>query len=442
MESRKGSMKNQSNIKILSVDDNTDNRYLLESVLRGGGYQVTSVTNGVEALNQLLVQPFDLILADILMPLMDGFELCRRVKQDNTMRHIPFVFYTATYTEKKDEELAMALGASRFIIKPVEPQPFLDIIAEVIAQAQTCQLQPAQPVEDQETLLRTYHYRLARKLDKKVAQLEALSHELQTTLEAKEREAAERRKVEAEVRALNAELETRVQSRTRELAIANRELEAFVAAVSHDLRSPLHRISGLAEILVEDFAKDLPQEARDCIARMSGESRRVSHLVDALFKLSQASRGPLRKDKIDLSSIASEIASDLRAQHPGRAVTFLAAPDIVAKGDPTLLRAVLQNLLDNAWKFTGKTENARIEFGRTNGERPAFFIRDNGAGFESNRALEVFAPFQRLHSGVDFPGTGIGLATVHQIIARHGGQIWAEGVPGKGATFFFTLPAA
>ncbi len=433
-------MNNHSNLKILSVDDNVDNRYLLESVLRGAGYKVTSVTNGVEALNKLIVERYDLILADILMPLMDGFELCRRVKQDNTMRDVPFVFYTATYTEKKDEELGLALGASRFIVKPIEPQPFLEIIGDVIDQARKGQLKPAQPLEDQETLLRTYHHRLARKLDKKVTQLETLSRELQATVEAKERENVERRKAEAEVRALNTELENRVRGRTQELAIANRELEAFVAAVSHDLRAPLHRINGLAEILIEDYAKELPEIGRDCVARINAETHRMGRLVDALFKLSQATHGEMRKEKIDLSIAAAEIAAELQLQNPERCVQFVIAPRVVVDGDPALLRAVMQNLLDNAWKFTAKTPKARIEFGIIDAKPRAYFVRDNGAGFDSKRATEVFAPFQRLHSGNDFPGTGIGLATVHQIISRHGGHIWAEGAPASGATFFFTLP--
>jgi signal transduction histidine kinase len=433
-------MKNHSNLKILSADDNEENRYLIESVLRGAGYQVTSVTNGVEALDKLLFERFDLILADILMPRMDGFELCRRVKQHPSMRNIPFVFYTATYTEKKDEDLGLSLGASRFILKPAEPEKFLEMIGQVLDETQKGELKPEQPTEDQETLLRTYHYRLARKLDKKVAQLEAVSAELRATAEAREHELAERRRAEAQVRALNIELENRVKVRTDELAIANRGLETFVAAVSHDLRSPIHRISGLIAILVEDHGKELSEEIRDYLNRISAESRRMGCLVEALLKLSRATHSALRIERIDLSRVASEIASELQPQHPSKTIDVVIAPGLFANADPVLIHAALQNLFDNAWKFTSRKEHPRIEFGVVIGERRAFFVRDNGAGFESSRAAEVFAPFQRLHSYNDFPGSGIGLATVHQIISRHGGEIWAEGAPDQGATFYFTLP--
>jgi PAS domain S-box-containing protein len=236
------------------------------------------------------------------------------------------------------------------------------------------------------------------------------------------------------------EMEKRVQDRTAELAVVNHELEAFASAVSHDLRSPLRRIVGLIDFLLEDCADNLKGEARNCLDIISGEARRMESLVNALFKLSQATHGELRKEKVDLSQLASEIQNDLRRQHPERAVEFVVASGVCARGDPVLIRAALQNLLDNAWKFTAKTARARIEFGVSGLEGPVYFIRDNGAGFDNKFAARLFAPFQRLHSAEDFPGTGIGLATVQQIILRHGGRIWAEGAPDKGATFFFTLP--
>lgn len=427
-------------MKILSVDDNPENRYLVESMLRNG-FRVTSVHNGMEALEKLQQEPFDLILADILMPQMDGFELCRRVKHSEAFRRIPFVFYTATYTEKKDEELGLALGASRFIVKPIEQQKFLEIIQEVADEAQTGELKSAQPAEGEQELLESYNLRLVRKLDSKVEELEAVSRELRNAIEVRDHEILERRQAEAEVRRLNVELEGRVQSRTAELAVANHKLEAFASAVSHDLRSPLRRIVGLIEFLLENHGDNLEGEARNYLDLISGEARRMEGLVNALFRLSQATHGELRKEKVDLSQLASEIQNDLRRHQPERAVEFVAAPGVFVRGDPVLIRAVLQNLLDNAWKFTAKTARARIEFGVSGGsEGPIYFIRDNGAGFDNKLAARLFAPFQRLHSTEDFPGTGIGLAMARQIILRHGGRIWAEGAPDQGATFFFTLP--
>lgn len=427
-------------MKILSVDDNPENRYLLESVLHNG-FQVTSVNNGVEALEKLRQEPFDLILADILMPQMDGFELCRQVKHSEALRRIPFVFYTATYTEKKDEELGLALGASRFIIKPIEPRKFLEIIQEVTTEAQTGELKPAQPADGEQALLESYNLQLVRKLERKVEQLEAVSRELRNAIEMRDHEILERRRAEAAAHTLNVELENRVQSRTADLAIANHELEAFASAVSHDLRSPARRIESLIQLLLKDYAGDLKEDERNCLDLISGEAHRMGGLVNALFKLSQATHGELRNEKVDLSQLASEIQNNLRRQQPERAVEFVVAPGVSVRGDPALIRAALQNLLDNAWKFTAKTAKARIEFGVSGGgSRPIYFIRDNGAGFDNKFAARLFAPFQRLHSAEDFPGTGIGLATVQQIILRHGGRIWAEGAPGEGATFFFTLP--
>jgi len=428
-------------MKILNVDDNPDNRYLVESMLHNG-FRVTSVNNGVEALEKLREEPFDLILADILMPQMDGFELCRQVKLSEALRRIPVVFYTATYTEKKDQELGLALGASRFIVKPVEPQKFLEIIQEVVTEAQSGELKSAQPAAGEQALLESYNLQLVRKLDQKVEQLEAVSRELRKAIEARDLEILERRRAEAEVRTLNTQLESRVQSRTAELAVVNRQLEAFASAVSHDLRSPMRKIESLIQFLLQDYADNLQGEARNYLDIISGEAHRMGGLVDALFKLSQATRGELRKEKVDLSLLASEIQNNLRRQQPERAVEFVVASGVFVRGDPVLIRAVLQNLLDNAWKFTSKTAHARIEFGVSGGseEGPIYFIRDNGAGFDNKLAARLFAPFQRLHSTEDFPGTGIGLATVRQIILRHGGRIWAEGAPDQGATFFFTLP--
>ncbi len=235
------------------------------------------------------------------------------------------------------------------------------------------------------------------------------------------------------------ELEKCVEQRTAELAIANRGLEAFVAAVSHDLRSPLIRINSLTEILVLKHARELTEESRDYLNRIVTECRHMGNLVEALLKLSRATHNALQIEKLDLSQIASEIADELQQQQPDRRVEFVIARGLFADADPVLFRAALRNLLENAWKFTSRKEHSRIEFGVVSGERRTWFVRDNGAGFESRRAAEVFTAFHRLHSHKDFPGSGIGLATVHQIISRHGGQIWAEAAPEQGATFYFTL---
>ncbi len=430
-------------MKILSVDDKAENCYLLESMLNGAGcgYEVVSAHNGVEALQKLEKEKFDLIISDILMPQMDGFELCRVVKQRDGLRQIPFIFYTATYTEKKDEELGLRLGASRFIIKPVEPDAFLAIVRETIREYQAGRLPLPAPVEKEEVLLKAYNNRLVQKLDRKVQQLEQVTQKLQATLEDKEREVIERRKAEEKVHKLNLDLEQRVRQRTAELLAANKELETFASAVSHDLRAPLRSVVGFSQILSMKWHDRFDEQSRNLLEKIQSEAQRVGRLIEALLQLSLITRAEVHRESVNLSQIARDLELDLRHEHPDRHVDFRITPNLVVQGDSVLLRSALRNLLANAFKFTAKTPQPHIEFGQTEQEgEPAYFVSDNGAGFDMQLADKLFVPFERLHDSTEFPGTGMGLATVQQIICRHGGKIWAKGVVGKGATFYFTLP--
>lgn len=236
------------------------------------------------------------------------------------------------------------------------------------------------------------------------------------------------------------ELEARVRARTAQLEAANRELEAFSYSVSHDLRAPLRSIDGFGKALEEDVGDTLDPSARDHLKRIRVATARMGGLIEEMLELAKVSRGDLRPQKIDVSDLARSIADDLRRQEPERQVEIVIADDLVAHGDPSLLRAVLENLLGNAFKFTSRVPDAKIElFARVEGNDYIYVVRDNGAGFNMKYANKLFAPFQRLHSEAEFPGTGVGLATVQRIIHRHGGRIWAEGTPGAGATFSFTL---
>jgi len=244
---------------------------------------------------------------------------------------------------------------------------------------------------------------------------------------------SERKKAEMEIVRLNESLEEKVQERTR-------ELEAFSYSVSHDLRAPLRTIEGFSLALVEDYSDKLDNQAKDYISRIRRATEIMSELIDDMLKLSRITRTEIDKADINLSNIALTVVDELRKAHPDRPVKVTIPDSLTDYADSRLIKIVLENLLGNAWKFTGKKTDAEIEFGSTqqNGKK-VYFVRDNGAGFDMEYVDKIFAPFQRLHNIEEFPGTGIGLATVRRIISRHGGTVWAESVPHQGATFYFTL---
>ena len=238
----------------------------------------------------------------------------------------------------------------------------------------------------------------------------------------------------------NQDLEARVAERTRELAVSNQELEAFSYSVSHDLRAPLRTIDGFSLALQEDFADNLNETGRDYINRVRNGVQRMGSLIDALLQLSRVTRSDLQTEAVDLSQLATLVFNELKTADPTRDITFTAEPGVNVRGDGRLLRIALENLIGNAIKFTSRTPNARIDFGVIQRDgKPAYFIRDNGAGFDMQYVDRLFTAFQRLHGDRDFKGSGIGLATVSRIIRRHHGNISAESELGHGATFFFTL---
>jgi len=231
-----------------------------------------------------------------------------------------------------------------------------------------------------------------------------------------------------------------VARRSVELEAANKELEAFCYSVSHDLRTPLRGIDGFSQALLEDYGDKLDSSARDFLQRIRAGTQRMGVLIDDLLNLSRFTRIEMARAETDLSEIGRAVAADLRQSEPQRDVEVVIAPQLRGEGDPRLMRVVLENLLGNSWKFTSKRSHARIEFGRTNNDSSsAFYVKDNGAGFDPAYSARLFGAFQRLHGVTEFPGSGVGLAMVQRIIQRHGGRVWAEGAVGEGATFYFTL---
>lgn len=255
------------------------------------------------------------------------------------------------------------------------------------------------------------------------------------------RDITEQELAKHEIAQLHADLERRVADRTAELTAINEELAAFSYSVSHDLRAPLRAIDGFSQAVLEDYGLVLDSAGAGYLRRIRAEAQRMGELIDSLLDLSRITRAELNHQQVNLSELAVQISQRLQQSAPQRRGEFVIAPNLWARGDQRLLEIALENLLENAWKFTGLRGTARIEFGvEQSAERQAvWYVKDNGVGFDMAYAGELFGAFQRLHAEEEFPGTGIGLATVQRIIHRHGGRTWAEAAPDQGATFFFTL---
>jgi signal transduction histidine kinase len=301
------------------------------------------------------------------------------------------------------------------------------------------QFEPAIPVTNNDELgeLARHANRMAESLARAQAQLRAAHDRLEAKVEERTRELSEANEA---IRQMNNELERRVAQRTSDLQLANRELESFSYSVAHDLRAPLRGVSGFAEVLLSDYEDKLDDDGKDCLHEILDNAQRMSELIDALLSLSRVTRMELHTQSVELSQLVRDVVKKLAAVEPKPSCELVVADAVRAQMDPQFARAIFENLLGNAWKFTKNVARPRIEFGVTDSEgQRAFFVRDNGAGFNPAYADKMFAPFQRLHTVAEFPGTGIGLATVQRIVHRHGGRIWAEGRVGEGAAFYFTV---
>ncbi|OFW20828.1 MAG: hypothetical protein A3H97_13115 [Acidobacteria bacterium RIFCSPLOWO2_02_FULL_65_29] len=384
--------------KILAVDDSSTYLDVLADALREEGYDVIPARDGEQAIELLAVQTVDCILLDLVMPGMSGQETCARIKAAPGVRDIPLIMLTALEDRAAMIE-GLGAGADDYISKSSE---FEVLKARVRAQIRRKQF------EDENRRIRE----------------ELLRAEIDATAARATRELADARAVLVD-----------------ELERANRELEAFSYSVSHDLRAPLRAIDGFSQALLEDCADKLDAGGRRHLERVCAAARRMGELIDDLLQLSRIGRADMHRDRVNLSEIARAVVADLRQHDPEREVEVDIEDNLIADADGRLVRVALENLIGNAWKFTGKANRPRVQFARESTlEGPTYVVRDNGAGFDMTYGDKLFRPFQRLHSPSEFPGTGIGLATVQRIVNRHGGRVWAEGEPGRGAAIYFTVP--
>ena len=382
-------------VNILLVDDQPANLIALDAMLSGLGQNLVKAESGREALKWLLTHDFAVILLDVKMPEMDGFETAALIRQRDKSRHTPILFLTAADNSQTHAVRGYAVGAVDYLIKPVVPEFVRSKVAVFVE--------------------------LAKKSELLRRQTQLLAESEQAALDL---------------------AETRAEL-VRELEHKNRELESFSYAVSHDLRAPLRRIDSFSRAVLESQGDKLDEAGRRYLERVREASQHMSELIDDVLYLSRVTTADLREQDVNLSAIAALILNRLQESEPTRKVETKIRPAVLVTGDGQLLRIALENLLENAWKFTSKQNDARIEFGVTQAAgEPTYFVRDNGAGFDMTYTDRLFGPFQRLHRQGEFPGSGIGLATVQRIIHRHGGRVWAEGLVGQGATFQFTLARA
>ena len=393
-------------VKILVVDDQPENLLAAEAVLESLGQDVVRAQSGREALRHLLSDDFAVILLDVMMPEMDGFETAALIRQRERSHTTPIIFITALGRSEEHIFRGYDVGAVDYLTKPVVPEILRSKVAVFVELAR-------------KNALLQHHAEL---LESQNRELEEANSQL--------------RRAEDEISRLNHRLERRVG----ELSEVNRELDAFGYTVSHDLRAPLIRMDGFSQALEEQDGAQLDEQGKLYLHRVRSSSQRMCQLVDDLLNFSRVGRLEIHPEVVDLSEMASGIAAELAARDPDRRAEFVIPPQIRATGDAALLRIVCVNLFENAWKFTRRKETARIEFGAaTDAGTNAYFLKDNGAGFDPAYLQKLFHPFERLHPSAEFEGTGIGLATVERIVKRHGGRVWAEGAPEHGATFYFTL---
>ncbi len=390
--------------------------------LREEGYRVSLVTDGAQALAEIALAAPDLILLDHYLPDTNGTQLLAALREAEATSLIPVIYLTNDGTHQRFRA-SMNGGADDFFAKPVD--------AQELAEAVRAQLR------------KSYARMISAGELEGIPDKDKIAHlalELQSARGRLERAHDDRRNTQAALRQLEGSIDFRVTEETRRLELENAALKAYGYSLAHELRRPLRGIVGFAGLLMDSEAGKLGDESARMLKRIEASGRSMNEFIEGLLSMATAERQPLLRERVDLSALALDIVDSFASSRGCVQV----APGLATDADPVLLRIVLENLLSNAVKYTSKITGAAIEFNtcEINGET-VYFVRDNGVGFDMGDARRLFEPFQRLHSTTDYDGLGIGLATVQQIVARHGGRVWARSATGEGATFFFTLtPAA
>jgi len=418
-------------MKILIADDEVESREVLFRRLEAAGYAVTAVSNGAYALRKLRKEKFDLVISDLLMPVMDGFQLCHTVKIDEALKSTPVIIYTATYTEPKDEALVKNLGANAFVVKPADYEVFLRQIREIIEMAERGELPATRvPTPDEAIYLREYAQRLVSKLEAKVEEVQTANQRL-----------AEANQNLAEI---NATLSQRVEQAVAHLRESNHELEAFAYSVSHDLRAPLRAIQGMAAILFGERNQGLSEEQKMMLDRIRLAVQQMDALIEDLLAYSRLNGTEIRLTRVSLEAVVERAIEDLA--HPirdSKAEVRFRKPMPSVLAFESVLVQVVTNLLGNAIKFVPRGTQPLVEI--SSHEENGWFrlsIKDNGIGIPADYQARIFEVFERLHDNSTYPGTGIGLAIVRKGIQRMGGRSGVDSEPAKGSTFWFELPRA
>jgi two-component system, NtrC family, sensor kinase len=382
--------------RVLVAESNGQTASHICAELRADGYDVVVTHSGEDVLEMLAAQPVDCVLLDRAVAGMDALETCRRIKTVPTLRDVPIVVI-----DDRSEPTAMIESLSAGADDHVPARTTWDVLrARVRAQIRRKQF------EDERRRMRDQH----------------LLRELEAT----------------EARAAKELAETRA-ALVEQLERKNRELEAFSYSVSHDLRAPLRSIDGFTHHILQDYATKLDARGQDYLRRVRSAAQRMGELIDDLLQLSRVERAELRPQRVDLGELARDVVNELRRRDSEREVEVIIEPQLVVEADPRLMKVALENLIGNSWKFTSKRSSPRITFGKAEHGPHAFVVRDNGAGFDMKLAGQLFRPFQRLHGEAEFPGTGIGLATVYRIVDRHGGRVWVDAAVDQGTSVFFTI---